>query len=231
MDLLALTQRLWSESGRLGPGPSAIVGLQGDQLRAANKIRDAWRNLQLERDKLWSWMRRSTRIPLSVGVGSYTAAGASLTDHWKWWPETMRYQPNVMDAPTAGNRLSAMTWLPYDEFREIHLSTPVSPGLPVDWSVAPNNTLLVGPAPQTAGMHLEIDYLTKPTELVLGSDTPNMPEEYHMLLVWMGLEQQAATDENQPEIIRAQRNARLIKSALMTDQALNPSMEYWEPLA
>lgn len=231
MNLLALTQRLWSESGRLGPGPSAITTtLQGDQLRAANRIRDAWRDLQMDSSKQWKWMRRTVTKPLTALQDTYTAAGWSITDFWRWWPETTWYMPEIVDAASNGNRIARLNWAPYEEFRELHQTQVGHKGLPVDWAIKPDKSLLVGPAPDQA-WHIRLDYITKPTELVAGTDEPNMPEEFHLLLVWMALEQMAATDENAPEKVRATQNRRNLKALLMDDQAENVTLYHSEPLA
>lgn len=229
MNLLALAQRLWSESGRLGAGPTGVTGLQGDQLRAVNAVRDAWRTLQMETAKhRWKWMRRTVTKPLTASVITYTAAGWSLTDFGRWWPETTDYMPEVLDA--AGNRMARLCWLPYETFRETHMVYD-NPGLPDAWSTAPNGDLLVGAKPSGADWQLRVDYLTEPTELTAASDAPNMPAKHHMLLVWMALEQLASSDENAPMKMRARDNRRTDKALLMNEQADNPSLYHMEPLA
>lgn len=226
---LQLVQRLWQESGRLGAGPTAVTALVGDQARAANRIKDAWAELQDEDHKLWRWMRATTTQPLVVDQSQYTPTELTIDATFgKWWPESLYYQPEVLDA--ADVVLCHLQWLPYDEFRRTHLSQPQS-GFPVSWSIAPNDDLLIGPAPSDTGLQLRIDYKTKPTELVNATDEPNMPARHHLLLVWMALEQFGVADESVPEKLRAAANRMRARDRLLTDQAENVNIDYAEPLA
>lgn len=226
--LLQLVQRLWVESGRLGAGPTTVVNALGDQARAVNRIRDAWRELQQE-PRNWRWMRESVTATLTVDDGQYTTTDLGIqADFDSFWPDGMHYAPEVLDA--SDNVLARLDWLPYDEFRHGYMAVQSS-GTPMVWSVAPGGDLLLAPAPSEAGMQIRIDYKHAIQELTLDADTPDMPAKHHLLLVWKALEQFGFADENAAEKLRATMNLKREHALLLDSQGESPTLDDCEPLA
>lgn len=225
--LLELVQRLWVESGRLGAGPTTVANALGDQARAVNRIRDAWRELQQE-PRNWRWMRESVTAALTVDDGQYTPTDLGIAANFdSFWPEGMHYAPEVLDADD--NVLARLDWMPYDQFRRGFMAVQSS-GTPMVWSVAPGGDLLIAPAPSEAGMQIRIDYKHAIQDLTLNDDTPDMPAKHHLLLVWMALEQFGYADENGAEKLRASMNVKREHALLLDDQGDSPTFDDCEPL-
>lgn len=226
MNLLQLAQQVWEETGKMGAGPTVVTGLAGDQARVVRRLRDCW--LDLQRDRRWRWMRRTSTANLVAGQLQYTATDLGITSFWKWWPEGTSYTPLVLDAD--GNLLTRLHFVPYEEFRVAHLEQAASNGVPSDWSIAPNGDLLVGPPP-SPGHQIKIDHFKALQELTDATDAPEMPADHHRLLVWMAAEQMGMSDENGSELARVKQRRSEDYSRLLTDQQDGGmSFDYAEPL-
>lgn len=228
MNYLQLVQRLKRESARSGGPPAGIGVLSGDDINLGNWIADAWREVQRKRMD-WAWMRKTIAGPLSLGVLAYpaTTIDALATNLASWQDPSDDY--TVRAYAVAGKPIN-LTWLPYERFQALFLVETRPNGSPLYWSVAPNKSLLIGPAPDTAGYTVSADYRAKPTELVADADTPDMPEQFHMLLVWRGLLEVAGFDAAPEVEARARRNMRVAWSDLLDDQAPRIQLTS-EPLA
>lgn len=219
MNYLALVQRLKREAARSGGPPAGIGVLAGDDINLGNWIADAWREIQRRRMD-WGWMRKTVAGPLVIGQIAYpaTALDALATDLASWQDSTDDYTVRAYEAGAPGKPIH-LDWLPYERFQALYLAEARPNGAPQYWSVAPNKDLLIGPAPHLATFTVKADYRAKPTELALDADTPAMPEQFHMLLVWRALLEVASFDAAPEVESRARRNMRVVWADLLDDQA------------
>lgn len=228
--LLELSRRLWRESGRLGVKPDADVSTAvGDALRVVNAIQDEWRDLQLQ-PRNWKWMRGTEVNALTTDDGDYSATDFGIESFQSWWRASDDYQPFCYVTTEPGNVWS-LEWMPLEAFKRRYLRETVASGRPMHWSVDNDGKLLIGPKPDATGYTLSIDYLKAVTELADDDDEPEMPESFHLLLVWMALESIAIGDEAPHQIARARRNKARMYGQLLDSQADNPTMNDWGPLA
>lgn len=219
MNRLQLVRRLKVESGRSGTPPASIAVLSGDDIRLDYWIADAW--LEVQRRRMdWAWMRKTVTGPLAIGVGVYAASALNVLvlDFGRWQLDTGDYTVRLYNSATPGPPRD-LAWLPYEEFQERYLTQTVANGAPVHWSVAPDKRLLLGPKPNVSTYTISADYWAKPTAMVLDTDEPGMPEQFHMLLVWRALVEVAGFDAAPEVEARARRNLRTAWADLLDDQA------------
>ena len=221
MNFLAIVQRLKRESGRStssAASPASFAAATADDNRLIDWVADAWLEI-LREPYLWRW-RRLTADLVSVVIGkrNYTASDLGLAGQiWRLKRPSMYYAPTMLIDGQTGTEW-ALEWLEYDEYRARYVATTVGDAQPLHWTVSPTEELLVGPAPSVA-YKLRFDYYAAATPLALEADAPDMPAEYHPLLVWRALLDVAAFDAAPEVYTRAANNYRKMMGALIRDEA------------
>ena len=218
MNYLQLAQRLHAESLRSTAAPTTVTGATDRNLRLFTLIADKWRNLQTERD--WRWMRAQLNSPVTIGLQTYTGAGLGAARFGRWREEDMQYEPVIYRTASPSGYWALGYW-DVVSFRREYIYRSLGNTTPIAWSYDENDQLLLGPAPAEA-YNLRIDYWKSPSELAADADTPDMPDRFHMVLVWEAL-MDIATSDAAPEILaNAQRNLSMLRQALIFDQARLP---------
>ena len=216
MNLLALAQRLHRESLRSGAGPVAISGSTKELLRLFDWISDAWYDLQVEaRD--WKWMRREADAALVIGQHTYTASALGLTSFRRWLSPSDERAARVYPVATPSSVTRLAFVASYDLFVARYIDVPTQNGAPQHWTISPNEAVVLAPAPVVA-CRFKAAYLSAPYRLVVETDAPDMPEDFHMLLVWRALMELASTDAASEVYVRAKANHDAIRSELLSDQ-------------
>ena len=219
MNYLQLVQRLHRESMRSTAAPTTVVGANERQARLFDWVADAWRDLQIERE--WRWMRTTLDAPLIVDQQTYNAeTDLSATRFRRWRVDDDTYNPWLY-IDGSPNSLWPLTYTQLDEFRSLYVYRTWGATTPVAWTFDESNNLLVGPKPALA-YKLRMEFWKSPTELTADADTPDMPEEYHLLLMWTALEQVALADAAPELLTRAQGHKAELKTRLLVDQARLP---------
>jgi hypothetical protein len=218
MTFLELVQRLHSESLRSTAAPTSVTGATDRNARLFNRVADAWRELQLERD--WRWMRTTTDAALTVGLQTYSAADLSLSRFKCWRAEDSDYYPGLYISGSP-NTFWPLQFEQLDRFRQEWIYITTANSTPVAWSTDESHRLLVGPAPAVA-YKLRAEYWMEPSTLAADGDTPDMPARFHMLLVWRALQDVAIADAKPELLTLAQQNYATMHGQLMLDQARMP---------
>jgi hypothetical protein len=218
-----MAQRLHRESGRSSAAPTALADATTKQLRLFDAIADQWRELQLEgRKKDWKWMRQQLVKTLTANQARYTGADFGVTKFGRWRPDDGTY--DVRCAPV-GSTTSVwhLKYLPLDTFKRQFVDITPAASTPIAWAVDDDQTLWLGPTPAQA-YGIKVDVISQISELAADADEPDMPSEYHMLLVWGALKD-AAVDDAAPEAFeRGSMHYRDMRYRLVTDQARLPTL-------
>lgn len=180
MNYLALCKRLRSECGVQGDGPSAVTSQTGMYAKLVEWVSDAYTEIQaMPLD--WNWLRAVLDLAVQAGVSQYTPGTAP----WNTPADAARIREfddrNLYLVDGAGNR-SRVRVLTYTEFLRDYpnVTTPaarpsfltMTPWGRVDFSSVPDQSYTL-----KAGVRL------KPQVLSSDSDTPAMPEEFHLAIV------------------------------------------------
>lgn len=209
MTFLEIVQMACRESMVVNPGsPDTVVDQDGLLLNFVNWVADGWDTLQLKRPR-WSWMRRRiTSNVLTIGTGSYSAAALGITSFGRWLPD---YDPGdgttyfTVYAYLASQGVAYSAPLPYmrwETFRATYLRATVANNTPTNWSIDPQTKeMVIGPKPSAAA-YLDIDYVKgKQDRLALDATVPELPEEHHPLLAYIGLARAQRADEASPAAV------------------------------
>jgi hypothetical protein len=122
----------------------------------------------------------------------------------------------------------ALSELPYLTYRSVYQTGPIVPGTPICFALAPNRKLLLGPKPSDE-YTVNGQYWKAPQVLAADGDIPEMPEEFHMLIVWMALERYGLFESAGECIATGQKYAKRIMNRLELNQL--PDIDMAPPLA
>ena len=186
MNRLELAQTLRRDAGISGSDDTTIDP-SGEWADVVRWIDRAWKDIQLRNAGTWNWMRKSVQFNTLANVSTYspTAAPMSLTDFGKW----VNYSFRVYQGGDVGNQLDLTHWQSYELFRSSYLigSLVTEASRPNDVVIAPNKSIILYPAPSDTTFTVTADYYSKPQVLALDTDEPEMPEEFHELILYRAL--------------------------------------------
>jgi len=196
MNLLQLAQRLRLEVGASGTD-STVVDATGEWSRIVTWCDAAWEEIQ-RRHVNWNWMRQSITFSTIASQGEYPYASAplSITSFASWDITRFRvYQTSV------GNE-NFMSYLPYDYFIDTYRigTTRTATGYPNVITVSPTNSLMVSLIPIDTSYTIGGTYYKGVQTLSADADIPEMPERFHMAIVYLAM-QYYAMWESAPEVM------------------------------
>lgn len=194
MNFLQLCQRTRQECGISGSGPITTVSQVGEMRRVVDWVNTAWLDIQL-RPETWQWMRKGFTFGCVVGQHTYTPVQAGISDFATWNTRHVRVYSG-----TTENEYS-LTYMAYEDFREVYMRGVIASGKPTFFTVTPDKKLRFYPTPNDT-YTIYGDYYRTPTELSADSDEPDMPERFHMLVVY-GAMRHYADFEAATEVMQA----------------------------
>lgn len=225
MNFLQLVQRLRQESFTSGSPPATVVGQTGDMRRLVDWISSAWMDIQNEKPD-WFFMRQPIQFNTVAGQFSYTAAQAGIASFANYKIDSFR-QYNLANGFGSEQRLN---FLPYDTWRDLYqyASMRTTSQMPVVFSIDPYKNFVLGPIPNDVYVVNGEGY-AMPTELVLDTDRPVMPSQYHMAIVWKALQYYATAEAAPEQLGRGEREYDRLMNRLLDDQM--PTITFGVPLA
>lgn len=184
MNRLELVQRLCSECST-GSQPTATTAQTGEAARMVNWIDTAWNDIQTAHQD-WGWMRTSTSWTTTDGQHNYTTAqcGIAAGTFGMWAKDTFRNY-----ATASGNTGEIlMSWTGYDNWRDTYLfgGNRGVRARPTEIAIGPDKSINLGPVP-AAGYTMTADYFTAPTAMTVDTDTPVLPTQFHMAIVYKAM--------------------------------------------
>lgn len=231
MMFLELVNRARRECGVSGVALSTLQhGLTAEGQRFVDWTTDAWNDLQIEKPD-WQWMRKTFTFQTVPSQANYTPAQAGAADAASWKIDSFRAFATVAGYGDE-QIVPPMSW---DVWRNVYQfgANRTATGRPVAIAVGPDKSLNVGPLPDDAYTVIG-EYYRKPTTLVNDTDSPSdagndLPDRYHMLLVYEVMERYALY-ESAPEVrARAETGRKRPRNALMAQYL--PQIGFGPPLA
>ena len=228
MTYLELVQRLRIESGYANTGPSSVAGQTGDHERAAAWIASAYTELQGRHD--WRWMRKGFTLTLSSGTDAYdyTSAIDDVTSaaitRFKSWHFKDPWNPPKCYLQSSGSGTEYwLTYVPWEHFRTIYKIGTQTPGAPAHITIDPNDNIVIGPEPNDTYV-LSGEYNRSAQVLSANGDTPEMPSDYHMLIVYDGLKKYGLWRPAPEAVTRAHEEGRPLLRRVEKNQMFMPRM-------
>jgi hypothetical protein len=174
MQFIQMAQMVRQNIGLQGTGPSTITatGAEGVMIQM---VKDSWEDIQNHKAD-WKWMRESVAFNTVVGTATYipTTIFGPIHRFQSWYKDTFFASVN-------GKKV----WIPfrdYDYFRYVHINDTVRTA-PNEFTIRPKDYAFIIQAPDLI-YPIEAHYHKSNQSLVNATDIPEMPIDYHRLIVY-----------------------------------------------
>lgn len=184
MNFLTLCRALSEEVGESATAPSAVTNQSGKLLRFVNWINRAYSEIQTKYPD-WDWMHGSYSFATVANDYQYPASQAGIASRFGYWDKGMcrLYSAGVADE-------TELRFIPYSDWRARFLVGTQTAARPQFWSIAPNRDLVLGAKPD-AVYTVAGDYFKSAQTLAADGDEPEMPADYHMVIVYLAMKKYA----------------------------------------
>jgi len=214
MNFLEIVQRARRKCRIVGVGatPTAVTGQNEEYSRLIDWCNEAWMEIQLHQPD-WYWMRRRLLFPTVDGQPLYTLADLALNGvvydaqgaaspftaatFGNWAPDQFRC--NTTATGFADEQM--MDWIPnFDAWRDSYLlgNMRETRTRPTVYTIGPGLSVGLGFTP-LAGYTIGGSFYLKASEMVLATDIPALPTEWHMAIVYKTMMLYGAS-ESAPEV-------------------------------
>ena len=226
------------ESGISGAAASvsAVTGQTGQALRFVEWVAQSYKSIQ-GRHYNWRWLRSRFTVNTTSGDDEYAGTdctdsrlSAVITRFKSWIPYDDNGGPNCKIYLTSGG-VGGERWLqmmPWSHFRAIYRIGSQNNGAPAYFSIDPQNNLVLGPKPD-AVYTIQGEYQMSAQVLAANGDTPEMPSDYHDLIVFEALARYARFSAAPEVLAQAEREASRLTRQLEANQL--PQISFAPPLA
>jgi hypothetical protein len=221
MNFLQICQRVRSETGVSGDGPANVAGQVGIYKKIVDWVQAAHEEIQL-RSTNWRFDWAEHSVALVNGTEKYLPSDVWSLNERSWDYDSL-YVYKTSEGPQSRTFLSRVD---YNTYRQMRL--PAVSGTPIYVSMSPDKALNFYPIPSDGVMFVG-DYYKDPMVMVNSTDTPRMPSDYHMAIVWRAVMHWSASEENPALFQTASANYRSLMLKMETTELDGP-MEA-EPLA
>ena len=234
---LQLCQDFQRECGISGTQISAVTSQTGEYNRIVNWVRHTYTEIQNKHPN-WRWLRRRFYLETVADDGSYAYSDAfdlttslAISRFRRWWPldelGCNNFTIYLQSAGVAGERY--LPFIDWTYFKDLYLRGTQTSNQPAHVSIDPQNNIVVGPAPNDVFV-VRGEYQRSAQILAADSDEPEMPANFHQLIVYDAMKKKYAPYESAPEVFDAgQINGRDLWRQLELDQL--PAIPVGSPFA
>lgn len=197
------------EAGIAGSGPTTAVDQSGELGRVVNWIKRAYEDIQ-EIDPEIYFLRKDFSGLTVVANNTYDF---SIPDLNLWKKDSVR----CWQSTNATERY--LIYRDWTEFRDLRVYGSVrdQTGLPLEFSIKPDNTLIVWPIPDQQ-YTIVGEYFRTPHEMLVDVDVPIF-NRHQMIIVFDGLMRYAAFNSEPALYAYAQKEYSKLRGRLGVDQA------------
>lgn len=224
------------EMGVDSTGPTAVTNQTGEFLRIVNWVKNSYIELQ-NRYEYWRWMRKPFTVNTVASTDTYastactdTEAAAAISRFKRWWADDVDRPFTIYLQASGVSAQQRLIWVPYDYFKRVYKFGPQQSvtGPPIHVSVDDNNKIVLGPNPDAVYV-VGGDFQRSAQILAADGDIPEMPANFHQLIVYMAMRKFAGY-ESAPEVMtRAVNEGNALMRQLEANQL--PMIGMAAPLA
>jgi len=224
VELLDLVQSLHYEAKLPGSPPDSVSGQSG---RAADLVRwaiEAYNDIQREKDSRWKWLRGDWTLDTTADDSIYAptdctdVADDSAISRFLAWDLDDESRPFIY---LTSDTVSTERELPiadhWNDFRSLYVKATHTAAAPSQMAVDHADNLHFGPTPD-AVYTVTGNYWKSIQRLAADADEPEMPANFHMLIVYRALLKYAYNVVGQEILARARTEGAPIYDALVENQ-------------
>lgn len=209
-----------------------VIAQTGGHARAVSWIDTAYTELQGR--TRWRWLRGSFTLTTVSGQESYVNTEAidditssGLTRFGEWRFKDAINLPRIYLQATGTGGEYWLTYIPWDQYQAIYRIGGITNSAPSHITISPDNKIHLGPTPDDVYV-ISGEYEKSAQELTLDADTPEMPSDYHMAIVYLAMEDYGFFNSAEEVLIRGKQKARRMIRRLENNQA--PAMGMAGPM-
>jgi len=203
--------------------PVSVADQQGELANAVHWVRQAWIELQASRED-WQFMRGKFTLETVQGQRVYEFSDCedvdtgNAIDRFSDWYFVDRHDPPRCFLQSTGKGGEFwLTAIPYDRFNQIHALNVEPEGMPIHISEDPQRRLLLGQTPNDVYV-VTGQYRRGPQILQADGDTPDMPEQFHYLIVYDALRKYGGSDAAGEVLLRCDTEGGSLRRSLYANQ-------------
>lgn len=221
MTFLEICQRVYQEgSGSGSLRPTAVTAQTGDMLLVVNWAIDAWKRIQTNK-RTWRWLYADATVSVGVATRDYSIATIFPStprrfSHWK--PDGFKFYTTA-DGVASEYKLNHYF---FEERYQAEVGSASSAD-PAGIVVMPDRSLRIIESPSRVGT-MTATYYKSPQILAANTDEPEMPEQHHMLIVWLALMRYARKEAATEVYEDASNNVEQMMKDLIADQLEPPEL-------
>ena len=180
---LELCADLRREAGISGTGPSSVVGQTGEMLRVVEWVLSAYRSIQNLHPN-WLFLQNDFSFQTVAGTGNYTKTATGTPELGAWKAQTFSCYLTAAGV----NAEQFLCYVPWDDFSDAYMmgSTSVQQGLPVYFTIKPDQSVQLWPIPNDA-YTVRGEYFKRAQSMAANSDEPLIPLAFQEAIVWRAL--------------------------------------------
>ena len=221
---LQLCKDVVRECKLAGTGPSTVTGQSGELEDIVRYVEDAWTEIQGDRN--WRWLRKRFTFNTTASDDEYAfgditdvLSSSAITRFESWRLNDLRNPPKIYLTASGVGAQTPMIYVNFEDFESLYKVSSIQnqEGHPRHITVAPDDKIMIGPVPNDT-YTITGWYNASAQILSADGDIPEMPTQYHNLIMYRAMEFYAL-GENAPEIlVRAERGSRRIMNQLINNQ-------------
>lgn len=214
MNFLQLVQRTRSECGVSGSQPISVANQVAEIARLVAWVNTAWVDIQSERQD-WDFLRSPVTFQTVLAKPTYTPIECGITDFGMWARDSFRNY----ETAAGTNSEVFMEYIDYELWRNTYQFSTLraSYSRPLQITITPNKSLGLGQVP-LAGYTVVGEYFRQPTELVLDTDIPSIPTQFHMAIVYKAMMHYGAYEAASEVYQRGEVEYKKIMKRLLSSQ-------------
>ncbi|MEO0504440.1 MAG: hypothetical protein AAFZ14_14020 [Pseudomonadota bacterium] len=232
---LQLCQDVSRESGTIpGVAPSTTVGNTDRLAKIVSWTSQAYTRIQTARND-WRWLNREGELTLLANTRRTTKASlaedgvpASRFATWLYDPEQGEGSWSAYETSQGVANERPLRFEHWHFFYRYRLRGPEDTNPPVRFSIDNQDRVVVDPVPTTEWT-MRCRFKAGPQTLAADDDVPEMPEQFHQMIVWRALMFLANFDEATTQLPEWKGNYEALYGKIVQQQT--PPVYLGEPMA
>lgn len=210
MNYLELCQRTRMECGISG-SDNTVEAATGEWLRVCTWVAQAWQDIQMEFQD-FDLLRNEIQFTTVPQQQEYAPSTIVAGPFLRWRNNSFRLIQNSL----GDERI--LDQMPFNLFRDTYLisTNKISYQVPTIVSVGPRQELYFA-LPPLGEYQITAEYYAPFSELFSDDAVPNLPDHYHMLIVYRAMQHFAGYENAQEVMVRASVEYQKLKEKLMFD--------------
>ena len=239
MNYLAICQRLAREclgSVNAAGKPTTVASQVGILQNLVEWAAEAYNDIQDKHDN-WRWLRSTWTVNTVADTEAYaytavtdSRLSATISRFRRWWQydEDGDYNLQIYLQSSGVGTERRLPFIDWASFRRLYKMGTQNSNQPAHFSIDPQDRLVFGPKPNAVYV-VSGEYQMSNQTLDDDADTPEMPADYHMLVVYKGMEKYGQNKVAVEIFNRGAREGTAMMRRLERNQL--PGMAFAGPLA